>query len=121
MPGNIVVATCGCGYEKELSPGFAFGADQSYSIAYNQGGNELDTFEESIIDRDNLERVADPFVMSDEEDEFVDTLDPENIKPEEMDKLREAIFGRYTGNMRPIKCPRCKNVSLFLHQRGHWD
>lgn len=121
MPGNIVVATCGCGYEKELSPGFAFGADQSYSIAYNQGGNELDTFEEGIIDRDNLERVADPFAMSDEDDDFIDSLDPDNIKPEEMDKLSESILGTDAEKLHPIKCPSCKNISLFLHHRGHWD
>ena len=121
MPGNMVAAMCGCGYEKDLYPGYSEITRKLKCIAYTKDGTDLHTFEDEKVDSENLQRVIDPFVMSDEEDEFVDTLDPENIKPEEMDKLRNAIFGRDAGNMRPIKCPRCKNVSLFLHQRGHWD
>ena len=121
MPGNLIRAICGCGYEKELSPGYALVNRKGYSIAYTQDGNELETFEEGVINRENLQRVVDPFVMSNEEDEFIDALDPHNIKPEEMEKLKDAIIGTSRQKRRPIKCPKCKNFSLFLHDIGHWD
>ena len=93
MPGSIVRATCGCGYEKELYPGASeLFSGQVFSIAYNQFGDEIDTFDDEIIDQEKLLKMEDP-------------------------GLEDPPFSE----ARPIICPSCKNLSLLLYLVGNWD
>jgi hypothetical protein len=94
MPGTIIRATCGCGYEKELEPGASEISGQSFGIAYNQIGDEIGTFNDNVIAKKKLLKVADP-------------------------GLEDPPFSE--GAPLPIICPKCKNLSLFLHCIGNWD
>jgi hypothetical protein len=119
MPGNIIIANCDCGYETLLYPGYNDFIHQRAVIAYSKDKTDIDTFDEKTIENNNLEIVKDPFLYSDDDNDFIDELDADNISEDQMERLKAIILNK--DEKKGIWCPKCNNYTLRLNIRGNWD
>jgi hypothetical protein len=94
MPGFTLIAKCGCGFERVLSPGASF--DHGYVIAYTANGRDLETVESEKAKRESLTVIEDPCL-----------------------EAEERTFG--AGPYGPYQCPSCGKHSLEMQQIGFWD
>lgn len=121
MPGHILRAICGCGYETEVDPGYSEFKSEEFAIAYNADLSAIDTFSSKQIKRKKLKTVIDPFLMTDEEDLFISSIDFQTASDDEKLKAHRIFMKKQEGVSNAYLCPRCKNQSLFFHFAGHWD
>jgi hypothetical protein len=121
MPGHILQAVCGCGYEAELSPGQSEFDFVEVAIAYSSDLSSIETFSLEQIEQQNLQTVIDPFLMTDEEDLFISSKDFQTASDDEKLKAHRILMKKQEGVSNTYLCPRCKNQSLFFHFTGFWD
>ena len=124
MPGHIIQSKCGCGYEGEYLPGYSEMTRKLMVMAYCGDFSEIGTFSAMDVEVNNLSVVRDPFIMSNEEDDFIEALDPENISEVEIQRLRKIVTKNWRqsdGIHNLFLCPKCKNVTLFMKLIVHWD
>ncbi|SRR6266700_400968 len=100
VPGNILIAQCDCGFERELSPGATVEVLQV--IAYTADGRDLITIESEQAKREALTVIKDPRL----EEEW----------------LGETWLGPPSyGPWGPYRCPSCGQLRLRLRFGGWWD
>jgi hypothetical protein len=121
MPGHILKAVCGCGYENEVSPGYNEMLKEEVAISYNTDFSSVDTVPVTQIEKDKLRFIVDPFIMTAEEDRFLSSTDFQTASEAEKLLARKILMKTQEGLSNAYLCPRCKNNSMFFHFVGHWD
>lgn len=111
MPGHIVDAICGCGFEVEMFPG-ANDFDAENVIAYDKIKNIYDTIPIEEANRDKKE------IIDHRDDIFSDSDVQSKSRIEFIDK---HVFIGELGVSGPLNCPSCNVKSLFLFHSGFWD
>lgn len=100
MPGNILMARCDCGFERQLSPGATY--EKLSVIAYTADGHDLITVDSEQAKKESLVVIKDP-------------------------RLEEEWAGEIWrgapsyGPWGPHKCPSCGQQYLRLEFGGWWD
>ena len=121
MPGHILQAICGCGYETEVCPGYSMIDREERAICYNADFSNIETKSFKAIKDQGLEILVDPFITTPEEEKFIESIDIKVASVEEKQKLSRILMKTQEGVSDACLCPRCKNRSLFFHFAGHWD
>lgn len=121
MPGHMLEAICGCGFKTDLHPGYSEVRSKKLAMAYNSDHSAIKTFTVDHIERKKLQMISDPFLMTDEEDIYISSIDFQTASDDEKLKARRILMKKQEGVSNTYMCPRCKNQSLFFHFAGHWD
>ena len=121
MPGHILRAVCGCGYENEVCPGYSEINNEEVAISYNADFSSVDTVPLTQIEEGKLRFIKDPFTITAEEERFLSFIDFQSASEAQKLLARKILMKSQEGLSNTYLCPRCKNNSMFFHFAGYWD
>ena len=104
-----------------MNPGYSEINSEDLAIAYHSDLSAIDTFSLKQIEQQKLQRIIDPFLVTDEEDLFISSIEFETASENDKQKALRILMRKQEGVSNTHLCPRCKNQSMFFHFAGFWD